>query len=117
MHDRQQTRRNLGKNEESMSLKRGSKVDRGYATVADEEGINYREIADTMTELGFEMNHSSARNHMLRVMRKFVVAFTERWDIDLPDEKITEIAKSPGFQHGIADLLHVVEVERRDAGV
>jgi len=96
-----------------MSLRKGSTVDRGYATVATDEGVNYREIADTMSELGFSMNHSSARNYVLRVMRKFVENFAKEYDISLTEKRVDEIAKSPGFQHGIADLLHVVESERR----
>jgi len=79
---------------------------RGYATVADEEGVNYRDIADTMTYLGFTMNHSSARNYVLRVMRKFVAAYAAEWGIELGDADIDEIAKSPTFQAGIADILH-----------
>lgn len=97
-----------------MALKKGSTVERGYATVATDEGVNYREIADTMTELGFPMNHSSARNYVLRVMRKFVDAFATEYDIPVDESRINDIAKSPGFQHGVADLLHFVEVERRD---
>ena len=96
-----------------MALRRGMRVDRGYATVAEDEGVNYREIADTMTELGFEMNHSSARNYVLRVMRKFAKAFTKDMKMDLDDVRINEIAKDPNFQHGVADLLHVVEAQRR----
>lgn len=98
-----------------MSLKRGTTVDRGYATVVGDEGVNYREIADTMSELGFNMNHSSARNHVIRVMRKFVGAYASEYGIDLTEDRIDDIAKSPSFQHGIADLLHVVESERREA--
>lgn len=97
-----------------MSLKRGSKVNRGYATVVENEGVNYREIADTMTELGFSMNHSSARNYVLRVMRKFATAIVQDFDLELSEERVTEVAKSPGFQYGIADLLHVVEADRRE---
>lgn len=97
-----------------MALRRGTRVDRGYATVAEDEGVNYREIADTMTELGFEMNHSSARNYVLRVMRKFAKAFTDDMrGIRIDEKRIDEIAKDPGFQHGVADLLHVVEAQRR----
>lgn len=96
-----------------MALRRGMRVDRGYATVAEDEGDNYREIADMMTELGFSMNHSSARNYVLRVMRKFVQALADEWQLDLNEQRIDEIAKSPTFQHGIADLLHVVEAKRR----
>lgn len=97
-----------------MALRKGCTIDRGYATVAGDEGINYREIADTMTELGFPMNHSSARNYVLRVMRKFAAAVVDQYDINLDESRIDEIAKSPGFQHGIADLLHIVEAGRRD---
>jgi hypothetical protein len=97
-----------------MTIAKGTKIDRGYATVADDEGVNYREIADTMTELGFTMNHSSARNYVLRVMRKFVAAFADRWDVSLDDDRIDNIAKSPGFQHGVADLLQSIEMDRRD---
>jgi hypothetical protein len=100
-----------------MALRRGTRVDRGYATVADDEGDNYREIADMMTELGFSMNHSSARNYVLRVMRKFVKALADEYQFDLNEQRIDEIAKSPVFQHGIADLLHVVEAQRRASGV
>lgn len=96
-----------------MALRRGTRVDRGYATVAEDEGVNYREIADTMTELGFHMNHSSARNYVLRVMRKFAAAFMESMNMDYDEQRVDEIAKDPGFQHGVADLLHVVEAQRR----
>lgn len=87
---------------------------RGYATVADEEGVNYRDIADTMTLLGFTMNHSSARNYVLRVMRKFVAAYAEEWGIALGDVDIDEIAKSPTFQAGVADILHTLWKGKED---
>lgn len=100
-----------------MALRRGMHVDRGYATVADDEGDNYREIADMMTELGFSMNHSSARNYVLRVMRKFAKAFSKEWEIELDEKRIDEVAKNPQFQHGIADILHVVEAQRRTRSI
>ena len=96
-----------------MSLKRGTRVNRGYTTVAEDDGVNYREIADTMTELGFQMNHSSARNYVLRVMKKFVTAYTCELGLNFTDEKTMEVAKSPTFQHGVADLLHTVEDTRK----
>lgn len=96
-----------------MALEKGTSVERGYATVVDDEGINYRDIAETMSIMGHQMNHSSARNYVLRVMRKFVLAFAKLHSIDLEEKKVNEIAKSPTFQQGVADLLHVVEAERR----
>jgi hypothetical protein len=96
-----------------MVLKKGAKFSKGYATVIDDEGVNYREIADIMTEMGFSMNHSSARNYVLRVMNKFVDAFSEEWKLNIASEKAKTIAGSPEFQNVIAELLQNVEVERK----
>jgi hypothetical protein len=84
-----------------------------YASVTESDGVNYREIADTMSEIGFKMNHSSARNYVLRVMRKFATAITRQWNIDVDDAKIENIIKSPQFQQGICDILQSIEEENK----
>jgi hypothetical protein len=80
-----------------------------YATVAEDEGVNYREIAEMMSEIGFKMNHSSARNYVLRVMRKFADAITDEWDLDVSETKKDKIVKSPQFQQAICDILQSLE--------
>ena len=92
-------------------MKKGKKFDDGYATV--EEGVNYRDIADTMTEIGYKMNHSSARNYVLRVMRKFAEAIVDEYGINMSDEKLEDVARSPMFQSGIAELLQDIEALRK----
>lgn len=92
-----------------MSLVKGSKIERGYAT-AVEDGVNYRNIAEEMTGMGHKMNHSSARNHVIRAMRRFVSGFAEQYDIEMDEKRIDRIARSPMFQEGMAELL---EAERR----
>lgn len=89
------------------------KTKRKHSMVPTDSGVNYREIADTMTEIGFPMNHSSARNYVLRVMGKLVVAVASSQGIRLNDERVSVIAKSPLFQTGISELLDTVECERR----
>lgn len=96
-----------------MALRKGTKVDRGYATVVSDDGVNYREIADTMTELGFVMNHSSARNYVIRIMKKFVYELNEQWNLELGEAKVDEIAKSPLFQQGISEILHGIEAAKK----
>lgn len=80
-----------------------------YATVEGVEGVNYREIADMMTEIGFKMNHSSARNYVLRVMRKFADAIISEWDLDVPSEKMDGIIKSVHFQQAVSDILQQIK--------
>jgi hypothetical protein len=81
---------------------------RFYATVLDDGGIDYRTIAETMTSIGWTMNHSSARNHVLRVLRKFVDAYSRAWGITLSDEQAMSIIKSSIFQEGILDVLNTI---------
>ena len=85
-----------------------------YATVSNDEGVNYREISDMMTEIGFKMNHSSARNYVLRVMRKFVEALVDKWDLEVEPDKIDVIAKSPQFQQAIYEVLQQIETQKND---
>lgn len=80
-----------------------------YATVTVEEGVNYREIADMMSEIGYKMNHSSARNYVLRVMRKFAEAIIDNWQLEVTEERIEKICKSPEFQAAICDLIKRIE--------
>lgn len=94
-----------------MALRQGTKVDRGYATV--DEGDNYRDIADTLTKMGYPMNHSSARNYVLRVMRLFAKAYSDSMGLDLSESRINEVAKSPQFQQALSERLQVVEAFRR----
>lgn len=80
-------------------------------SVAD-DGVNYRNIAEVMSEMGFKMNHSSARNYVLRVMYKFVDAFCKKWNITVTEQHIRTIAQSSSFQQGVFELLHVIEMNR-----
>ena len=48
-----------------MSMPKGFKSSHGYATVTDNQGLGYREIAEHMSLKGDKMNHSTARNVFL----------------------------------------------------
>lgn len=78
----------------------------GYATTID-EGENYREIADLMTKKGFPMGHSSARNYVLRAMKRFCRAFVEATcpEKRLTDDELNVIVHDPRFQDAIVELL------------
>lgn len=91
---------------------KNKKIKTAYATVTLDEGVNYREIADTMTKIGFKMNHSSARNYVLRVMKKFAVAITNEWSINVPEEKMEKIVKSPQFQQAVCSILQSIDTSK-----
>lgn len=84
----------------------------GYATSTD-DGVNYREIAEIMSCLGYKMNHSSARNYVIRVMNKFATELCTLWGQPTDDENIARIAKDPRFQSAIAEIMQCIEANRR----
>jgi hypothetical protein len=95
----------------------GSKIERGYATITEEDGVNYRQIAQEMSDMGFEMNHSSARNYVLRVMKKMAEALIEEWNLSEQDYDIDEISKSPFFQNGISDVIKDMKMVELDISI
>ena len=94
-----------------MAMPKGKRIDRGYATVVEDEGTNYREIADHMTKLGHKMNHASSRNYLLRAMRKFAAAIVAAKGETVTEEELEAMAKSPSFQSGIAELVQRISLE------
>jgi hypothetical protein len=80
-----------------------------YSTVND-DGVDYRTIASIMTANGYKMNHSSVRNYVLRMMKKFVEAYAAKHGLNLSEEKMNDIARSSMFHHGIADVLHMKDL-------
>jgi hypothetical protein len=84
-----------------------------YATVGRTDGVNYREIAEIMTALGYDMNHSSARNHLIRIMEKFYVAYCEAQGFAIPDDVSDAVCRSPNFQEAVSQLIQQLEGQRR----
>ena len=89
-----------------MSMPKGFKSDRGYATVTSiDQGLGYREIAEKMTEEGFKMNHSTARNIFLSAMDKLARELCNLYSIEPTQQNIKKVSSDPRFQDGICDLI------------
>ena len=81
-------------------------MSKGYATVSN-IGMDYRQIAKKMTESGHPMNHSSARNYVIRTMHKFAAEVIKMYDPEgsLNRERIDIISKDPRFQESMEIIL------------
>ena len=89
-----------------MSMPKGHKSTHGYATVTSiESGMDYRTIADTMTESGYKMNHATARNIFLRAMKKMATQIYDLYDLPSDEDDITRTAKDPRFQESLFEFL------------
>ena len=88
-----------------MSMPKGLKIERGYATVTETGGMGYREIAEKMSDEGFKMNHSTARNIFISAMRKIAKDMITLYDTDVDQEKIDQVSIDPRFQMGVSEAI------------
>ena len=85
-----------------MSMPKGHKVETGYATVSGDDGcLGYREIAEKMTEMGHEMNHSTARNVFLRAMKKIAKPICDNYG----GSTIDNLSNDPRFQSCVQEIV------------
>tara|TARA_B100001175_G_C18995818_1_gene396563 strand:- start:82 stop:360 length:279 start_codon:yes stop_codon:yes gene_type:complete len=76
-----------------------------YVTTNNYEGMGYYDIARVMTEDGHKMNHSTARNIVIRSFSKIVKNISKNYGKAYSEEQIKEIAKSPQFQDSIVEIM------------
>lgn len=89
-----------------LSMPKGKRFNGGYCSL-EEDGYDFREISEAMAKIGVKMNHSSARNWLIRSMKKFAEAVYE--DSDLTPEQICEISRTPSFQSLMCSCI--IEIE------
>jgi len=73
--------------------------------------VDYRNIARNASAIGFKMNHSSARNNVIRAMKKFVDGMSQAGMIPQTldnEEGRNSIARSNNFQRCIKELTQHV---------
>ncbi len=91
-----------------MSMPKGYKIERGYATVNDLGGLDYRSIAKEMTDAGFKMNHATARNVFVRGMSKIAKEVCDVYGETSTEKRRKAIAIDPTFQNTIAELIEII---------
>lgn len=88
-------------------MPKGRRIEGGYATVKD--GMDYRAISEIMTKRGYKMNHATARNVLLSAMKTIATDIVQSQDIDINSVDIDQVAKSPLFQAGVADVIDDID--------
>ena len=86
-------------------MPKGFKSENGYATTTELGGKSYQQIADIMTDRGYKMNHSTARNLCVNGLKKIVQEVIKQQGVTLNDADIKRVAKDPRFQSGLCDIL------------
>ena len=87
-----------------MSMPTGKIFNHGYGASAN-NGMGYREIAERMTEMGDQMNHSTARNVLMRALEKIAEPLISVFEKEIGSDA-TVVARDPRFQESMVSLLH-----------
>jgi hypothetical protein len=69
---------------------------------------DYRYIASLMTRAGYQMNHSSVRNYVLKAMKKFAKILANYHGKSFSNDELMIIARSPKFQNYISNMLYII---------
>ena len=87
-----------------MSMPVGKIFNHGYGA-SSTHGMGYREIAERMTEMGDQMNHSTARNILMRALEKIAEPLIGVFEKEIGSDS-TVVARDPRFQESMVSLLH-----------
>ena len=101
-----------------MSMPKGYKSDQGYATVSGEGGgMDYRTIAEIMTDDGHKMNHATARNIFLRAMKKLAQPLCELYGLDEEEGRVERMSRDPRFQSSMVEVVGDIYAESESTSV
>jgi hypothetical protein len=86
-----------------------TKNERGHASVFDDDGADYRFISKMMSDAGWKMNHTSARNYILKIMSKFAEAYSAKVGKKLTPAQLSWVSRDPNFQSVVSELIQTLK--------
>jgi len=95
-----------------MPMPKGFKSENGYSTKKTLGGKSYHEISNLMSEKGYKMNHSTARNVFVSSLEKIARDVVKLYDIASDEKSINRISKDPRFQDAIVSFMREIEHEK-----
>jgi len=90
-----------------MTMPKGYKSKFGYATVTNDGGLGFHDIAKKMTCDGDQMNHATARNVLLRALKKISIPVCKMHGLsgEALEREAEKTACDPRFQEAVAQFI------------
>ena len=85
-----------------------------YSTVTVMKGMEFKRITETVSKMGWKMNYSSARNWLLRGMKKMARELAKASGAHLTETQLEEMARNSLFQSAVGDLLEKADTYKED---
>lgn len=82
-----------------------------YITIS--EGEDYRTIAAKMTNMGYKMNHATARNILLSGMKRFIKGISEQVGQSLDEQQMDDLIMRQDIHEVIGDILALCVEEEK----
>ena len=95
-----------------MPMPKGYKKKTGYGSKKSLGGLSYHQIAETMNDQNYKMNHSTARNVFVTGLMKIADSLSDLYEKKLDKKEIKEIAIDPRFQEAVSDFMRELEHEK-----
>ncbi len=95
-----------------MAMPKGFKSENGYGTSKLFDGLTYHEIADSMRESGFKMNHSTARNVFVNALIKVADEIADLYQLELTQKDLKRLAINPDFQDSVRGFMSELGSDR-----
>jgi len=83
-----------------------------YVTL--EQGIDFRKIAQIMTDAGFQMNHATARNVLMLSLGNLVRFVSEELGTNLTEEQVKGILKDQKVHEALSDVLFAAHKQMQE---
>tara|TARA_R100001591_G_scaffold99353_1_gene105587 strand:+ start:810 stop:1103 length:294 start_codon:yes stop_codon:yes gene_type:complete len=95
-----------------MAMPKGFKSENGYGTSKLFDGMTYHEIAHSMREAGYKMNHSTARNVFVSALIKVADEISDLYELNLTDRDLKRLAINPDFQDSVRGFMSDLDEHR-----
>jgi len=86
-----------------------------YVTL-NEDGIDFRTMAYIMTNVGFKMNHATARNQLILAIQFLVGHMSDKLEINISQKNISNMIKSQDIHEQLSDVLYKAYQELKNNG-
>lgn len=74
-----------------------------YVTL--EEGTDFRKIARIMSDSGFQMNHSTARNVLMTSLTNLFKHISSELDVEMTESQIKNVLRDQRVHEALSDIL------------
>ena len=95
-----------------MPMPKGYKKETGYGSKKTLGGMSYHQIAKSMNEKNYKMNHSTARNIFVNGLMKIAEGITELHGKTMTQKEIKKIAIDPRFQEAVSEYMKEIEYDQ-----